>query len=200
MYGGDKRMMIIGLTGGSGTGKSAAAKAFTEFGAHWIDADAVYHGLLDTCKPMKKELLSRFPDAEGEHGEVDRGKLAHIVFSDEEALRALNKLTHPYVIAEIENRIGACYRNNTSMLVIDAIALFESGADRLCDLTVAVIAGDKLRVRRVMERDGMSEQDVRARMASQMPEDEKRKRSDVVIENNGTLEELRAAIDRLLPI
>lgn len=160
-------MLVIGVTGGSGSGKTTVSQAFEKLGGKSIDADAVYHELLENCIAMRREIIERFPEAGCEKNKVDRRALAKTVFSDSRALRDLNRITHPYVVREIERRIGDCYRNNLPIALIDAVGLFESGIDQLCDATVGVIAPRNLRIQRIMERDNLDEERAGARIDAQ---------------------------------
>ena len=163
-------MLVVGITGGSGTGKTTVSQAFKSLGGISIDADAVYHELLEECTVMRREILERFPEARCDKSRIDRRQLARIVFADASALDELNRITHHYVIDEIERRVGDSYRCNAPIVLIDAVALFESGANELCDVTVGVIAPRELRIHRIMVRDGLDFERAAARIDAQ-PED-----------------------------
>ncbi|MBE6916114.1 MAG: dephospho-CoA kinase [Ruminococcaceae bacterium] len=178
-------MFIIGVTGGSGSGKSTVANLFAEHGGVAIDADRVYHEMLDTCAPMQRDILARFPTVQGEDGRVDRSRLAHIVFIDDNALGALNQITQPYIIEELERMFEECYRQNQPFVVLDVIRLFESSLSRLCDVTIGVIADEETRVKRITERDKISESRARDRIRAQQSNDYYKSKCDHIIENNG---------------
>ena len=156
--------MIIGLTGPSGSGKSHILRLWASLGALTVDADAVYHELLRGDPTLRASILQRFPAASGAGG-IDRPALARIVFSDPGALHDLEALTHPAVMGEVRRRIDGAGRP----VVVEAIALFECGFGAECDVSVAVTADDALRLRRLTARDGRSEGEILARMASAKP-------------------------------
>lgn len=173
--------MILGITGGTGCGKTTLLKVFAEKGGLILDCDAIYHQLLTTDKALLDAIGARFPGTV-EDGALQRKKLGSIVFSDENALLDLNKITHSAVKAEVLRRLEAA----PDLAAIDAIALFEGGLAELCDVTVAVTAPEEVRVQRLMRRDGISESYARSRIAAQHDESWFRERCDYVLENNGT--------------
>ena len=194
-------MKRIGITGGIGSGKSELTSYLRGKGWAVIDADEVSREASVPGEPAMLRLREDIGDGVfNEDGTLDRQKLAGIIFSDPIVLMAVNEIFHSDIRERIDAQARERERAGDEVIFLSVPLLFEADAEWMADEKWLVTADDGIRIRRVMERDGISEQDVRARMASQMPEDEKRKRSDVVIENNGTLEELRAAIDRLLPI
>ena len=153
--------MILGVTGGSGGGKSTLSLAARELGFLVIDCDRVYHELLKTSVPMLEELRRNFPSA-FEGGALNRKALGAIVFHDDTALQRLNAITHPYVRQEVQSLLVP-----GKPALIEAIALFESGLAGLCDRTVYVTAPRETRVRRLMARDGISEAYARSRIEAQ---------------------------------
>lgn len=179
-------MFIIGVTGGSGSGKSTVANILARHNGTAIDADRVYHEMLSTCVPMQREILAKFPTAQGEDGKVDRSRLAHIVFRDDKELGTLNAVTQPYIIAELERMFEECYRQNQPFVVIDVIRLFESGLSKLCDVTIGVVAPEEIRVGRIMERDHIPEARARERVRAQQSEEYYRKKCDHIIVNDGS--------------
>jgi len=177
-------MLVVGITGGSGSGKTTLSNALAELAGKSIDADAVYHELLDNSIVMRKEIIARFPEARGEENKVDRKKLAATVFSDSNALEDLNRITHHYVVREIERRIGDSYRSNSEMAIVDAAALFESGINSICDVTVGVIAPRELRIERVMKRDGLDKSRAGARIDAQPDDEFYRDNCDYIIDTS----------------
>ena len=175
--------MIIGITGGTGCGKTTALNTIRQLGGQVLDCDAIYHELLKTDEALLSAIESRFPGTVKE-GSLDRKALGAVVFSDPEALLDLNAITHGAVCAEVKRRLEA----KPSLAAIDAIALFESGLAALCDLTVAVTAPLEDRVRRLMARDRISESYARDRIQAQPPEDYFRRLCDHILENSGTEE------------
>ena len=175
--------MIIGITGGTGCGKTTLLRLIQEAGGLVLDCDAVYHNLLQTDKTMLSAIEARFPGTV-EDGVLQRKKLGAIVFSDPAALADLNRITHSAVKAEVRRQLAT----NPCLAAIDAIALVEGGLAELCDVTVAVTAPVEDRVRRLMARDGISESYARSRIAAQHDEAWFRLRCDHVLENNGTID------------
>ena len=159
-------MKVIGITGPTGAGKTTALNALVSLGGTVIDTDAVYHELTRSSVPLREELCARFGDVyDGET--LDRKKLGAIVFQDEAALADLNAITHKYVVDETRRRIGQAEAEGRPAAAVDAIALFESGLDRICDLLLAVTAPADLRVKRIMAREGISEEYARMRVSAQ---------------------------------
>ena len=173
--------MIIGITGGTGCGKTTLLKVIAEKGGLILDCDAIYHQLLATDASLLKAIGSRFPGTV-ENGQLQRKKLGSIVFSDEKALLDLNRITHSAIKAEVMRQLE-CQPN---LAAIDAIGLFEGGLAELCHVTVAVTAPAEVRVQRLMKRDNISEEYARSRIAAQHDESWFRERCDQILENNGT--------------
>ena len=173
--------MILGITGGTGCGKTTLLKVIEEKGGLILDCDAIYHELLTRDDALLQAIESRFPGTV-ENGVLQRKKLGSIVFSDENALLDLNKITHGAIKAEVLRRL----EEKPKLAAIDAIALFEGGLAELCDVTVAVTAQSDVRVQRLMKRDNISEDYARSRIAAQHPESWFRERCDCILENNGT--------------
>jgi len=178
--------MILGITGGTGCGKTTLLTAIEEAGGLVLDCDAIYHDLLTSDRALLSAIDIRFPGTV-ENGVLQRKKLGNIVFSDEAALGDLNAITHSAVKAEVLRRLDA----GPSLAAIDAIALFEGGLAELCDATVAVTAPVEDRVQRLMARDGISEEYARKRIAAQHDEDWFRSRCDYILENNNTKKHFR---------
>ena len=179
--------MIIGITGGTGCGKTTLLNAIRQAGGLVLDCDAIYHDLLKTDLSLLAAIETRFPGTV-ENGELQRKKLGSIVFSDPAALESLNAITHSAVKREV-----LCQLKKASKLAaIDAIGLFEGGLAELCDVTVAVTAPYDARIRRLMARDGISEEYARNRIAAQHDESWFREKCDHVLVNDGELAAFRA--------
>ena len=175
--------MIIGITGGTGCGKTTLLEMIRQHGGLVLDCDRIYHGLLQSGGEMVDRLAQRFPEAM-EDGILNRKKLGTIVFSDPAALADLNEITHSAVKAEVLRLLAG----KPALAAIDAIGLFEGGLAELCDVTVAVTAPEEARIRRLMARDSIPESYARARIAAQKKEDWFRQRCDYVLENDGELD------------
>ena len=173
--------MILGITGGTGCGKTTLLKILAEKGGLILDCDAIYHELLRNDPALLSAIEARFPGTV-ENGTLQRKKLGTIVFSDETALQDLNKITHSAVKAEVLRRLQV----PPKLAAIDAIGLFEGGLAELCDVTVAVTAPEEDRIRRLMHRDSISEDYARRRIAAQHEERWFRGRCDHTLENNDT--------------
>ena len=175
--------MILGITGGTGCGKTTLLNLIAQKGGVILDCDAIYHELLKTDREMLSAIETRFPGVV-EDGVLNRKKLGGIVFADEQALLDLNGITHAAVKKEVLRRL----EHRPELVAIDAIALFEGGLAELCDVTVAVSAPVEDRVKRLMARDGISESYARARIQAQHGGSWFRQRCDHVLVNDAGLE------------
>ena len=178
--------MIIGITGGTGCGKTTALNTLKQLGAVVLDCDAIYHRLLQEDASLLASIENRFPGTV-KSGALDRRSLASIVFQDKKALEDLNRLTHGAVKKQVEQALEAA----PAIAAIDAIALFESGLGRLCDVTVAVTAPEKVRIARLMARDGITAEQAAQRIAAQRPQEEFSALCDYTLCNDGTESEFR---------
>lgn len=178
--------MIIGITGGTGSGKSTLLGLIAQRGGVVLDCDAIYHNLLETDKKLLQNIEKAFPGTVID-GKLERKKLGAIVFNDEAALQKLNHLTHTAVKAEVLMLLEA----KPKLAAIDAIGLFEGELDTLCDVTVAVTAPTEDRIRRIMARDGITEEYARNRIAAQHSDAWFASKCDYVLENGGTSEEFQ---------
>ena len=142
--------MIIGITGGTGCGKTTLLEVISQLGGLVLDCDAIYHRLLQTDETLLSAIENRFPGTV-ENGTLQRKKLGAIVFADKQALSDLNQITH----SAIKNEVVRLLDQKPKLAAIDAIGLFESGINELCQLTVAVTAPEAVRIRRLIARDGI---------------------------------------------
>lgn len=175
--------MIIGITGGTGCGKTTALRAVAELGGVTLDCDRIYHRLLSTDPGLTAAIGARFPGTVT-GGVLDRKALGRVVFHDDGALLALNAITHGAVRAEVIRRLTP----RPSLAAIDAIALFEGGLAELCDVTVAVTAPEAVRAARLMARDGVSREYAEARIAAQRRQSYYAEKCRYVLENTGDLQ------------
>ena len=173
--------MILGITGGTGCGKTTLLQLIRQRGGLVLDCDEIYHRLLEADRQMLAAIKNRFPQAFPQDI-LDRKALGKIVFADPAALEALNEITHRAVRQEVLRQL----ESSPPLAAIDAIGLFESGLDSLCDITVAVAAPLEARVARLMARDGISEDYARSRIDAQYDEDWFRRRCDYILENNAS--------------
>ncbi len=178
-------MKIIGITGPTGAGKTTALREMAALGAVILDCDEIYHDLLQTNESLRQELGARYGDVILPDGMLDRKKLGAVVFGDEKALEDLNVITHRYVAERVDREIAHAKAGGRPGVAVDAIALLESGLATRCDATVAVIAPAELRIRRIMNREGIGEDYARARVEAQKPDRFFRENCDYTLENNG---------------
>ena len=187
----------VGLTGGIGSGKSEVAKVFAELGALVIDSDALAREAVAAGSEGLRAIAARWP-ATVAGGALDRGALARIVFDDASARAELNAIVHPLVrrlALEREARAAA-----GQLVIREAPLLFEGDFYKSCDANVLVIAPPELRITRAMARSGLSRDDVERRIAAQIAPERARELADYTLENDGTLEELRAKATQLYSI
>ena len=176
-------MQIIGITGGTGAGKSTAVKALQSLGAEALDCDSIYHELLSENSDLISEISQQF-DAVMSDGKVDRRKLSEIVWNDTESLKKLNSITHKYVSEEIERRISSFEKLEVKTVAIDAIALIESGQGKRCEVVIGVVAPQEQRVARIMNRDNISREHALKRINAQQQEIFYRENCDYILEND----------------
>ena len=177
-------MKIIGLTGLTGAGKSTVAQKLMAYGCYHIDADKVAKDVINNSEDVKNKLKERFgDDVVNPDGTTNRPLLASRAFADEDSTNALNEITHPAVTDEIKSIIKDIEEVGYRGVIIDAIALFESGEDKLCDFTVAVIAPQEIRLERIMKRDNITEEKALLRINAQKDESFFTKRADFVLWN-----------------
>lgn len=184
-----KRVWIV--TGGIGSGKSAVRRILEGHGFTGIDSDSVGHSVLEPDGEGYESVAGEWPTVVGPDGSIDRARLGHIVFSNEQALRKLEELTHPHIFDRISARIQ---ENDVSDFAVE-IPVMKKSVE--ASLTVVVDARDEVRLRRVMER-GLSEDAAKARMAAQPSRAAWLASGDAVIPNEGSLEELASTVSRLV--
>ena len=190
-------MKILGLTGGSGTGKSAACTAFARLGCGVIDADATYRTLCDTCEPMLKEIQNVFGDVFSTDGKLDRKKLGTIVFADEQKLQQLNAITHPYIRQAARDAFAAYSKRGCLLCIYDAPVLFEGQMETLCDKTCAVLAARNTRIARIVARDAITEEYAALRIDAQKDDAFYRERCDYVVQNDADLDTLYTQVRKI---
>ena len=189
-------MKIIGLCGGSGSGKGIVSSLFVKAGIPVIDSDAVYHELTTRSSDCLSALCNEFGDGILSNGVLNRKALADIVFCSCDA--AAKRISHGYILSEIERRLLSFEKEGVKIAVVDAPLLFESGLDKKCDVTVAVISDEDTRISRIMSRDKLSVEEAKRRISSQISNSELIERSDFQIYNNGTVEDLAERVHALI--
>ncbi|MDE0086699.1 MAG: dephospho-CoA kinase [Candidatus Poribacteria bacterium] len=199
-----ERGIIVGITGGIACGKTTVSERLAEKGAISINADEIGHQLLKADSPIIDELINVFgQEILEESGDVSRKKLGAIVFEDKSAREQLNAILHPLIIQRSRSRARQFVLEDPSCVVLlDAPLLIEASAYDSVDLIVVVSASPEIQLQRILERSHaqnrpLTESEAQARIDSQMPVSEKVKYADVVIENNGTLQELNKQVDEL---
>ena len=192
-------MIVIGLTGSVGTGKSTVARLFQQHGAVVLDADRVVHALMEPGTPVWKKVRRRFgPEVIASDGRVDRKKLGGQVFADRKQLQELNAIVHPAVRRRIQERIRQIRRADpAAVVVLDIPLLVESGAAYRTDALVVVSASVEAAARRLKHRSGWSVKEFKRRRLFQLPLSVKKKKADFVVDNGGSLRETRQQVSRL---
>lgn len=182
----DSQRIILGLTGGTGAGKTSALDALRDLGGGVIDCDAVYHEILTGSQEFQNAINEKFPGVFSPDGRLNRKKLGQEVFAKKDRLDQLNAIVFRFLVPELERRIQAI----EGLCAVDAINLLESGLDRLCDCTVAVTAPTELRVKRIMARDGITEHYARLRINAQKQDEYYRGKCDCELNNASDSPEL----------
>jgi len=184
--------MKIGVTGGIGSGKSEVCKIFERLGVRVLYADRIAKEIVENDGEVKREIKKVFgADVFDGKGNLDRKKMAAIVFSDERLKNKLNQIIHPKVFEVIDKEIGhLAVCGKEKFVIVEAALIYETGMEKNLDYVIVVDADEDVRIKRVIGRDGCSRGEVMSRIAAQMPVKEKVRRADFVIGNNGTKEEL----------
>ena len=193
-----KKTYVVGLTGGIGCGKSEAAKYLCSLGAKHIDADAISRSLTADDGAALPELRRIFGDGIfNDDGSLNRRALGDLVFSDVGSKRALEGVIHPLVQRQVMDEIAAASAAGIPVTILDVPLLFETGMDVLCDETWTMSVPPEVQVRRVQARDGMTEEQARARIAGQLPMEERNARSNKVINSDRPVEKTQAELNAL---
>lgn len=191
-------MIVIGLTGGIASGKSTVSQMLSELGATVIDADKVGHEAFRPHSDAWRDVVATFGSGIlGQDEEIDRGKLADIVFDDPKALEQLNRIMHPLMYRVVEQRIEALRRQRVEVVVLEAALLIEANWTDLIDQVWVTVAPESDVIDRLRSQKGFTEEQARARINSQMFIAERSKCADVVIENDSDLDTLRGRVEEL---
>jgi len=191
-------MLVIGLTGSIGTGKSEAARQLEALGASIISADQVGHEAYTPNTEAWQQVVAAFGDTIlGKDGEIDRRKLGEIVFSDPGQLEMLNEIMHPRMARMVADKIKVLRSQGVEVVVVEAALLFEAGWDTLVEEVWVTDSPEQMVIERLKKRNGLSEEEARKRISSQMDRSERLERSDFVIDNSGDMAGLESAIKEL---
>lgn len=192
-------MVLVGLTGGIGSGKSTVARGLAERGCHVIDADQVAREVVEVGEPALGELAERFgASILAADGTLDRAALASVVFHDDQARADLDRITHPRIAARIARRVAEHAADDPDgVVVVDHPLLLETGQAARFDVVVAVLADTEVRLTRLVDERGMSREDAEARMRAQVDDEVRRAAADHLVHNDGPIEDLEARIDAL---
>ncbi len=191
-------MKTLGVTGGIGSGKTTVCRLFEDLGARVFYADREAKKLMEEDPAMRAEITAAFgPESYDAAGRLDRAYLARRVFGEAASVARINAIVHPRVFRAFEAAREAAAREGVVLLVHEAALIFEAGGERYLDAVAVVDAPEAERVRRVTARDAVTPAQVRARMGHQLPPDELRRRADYVIDNTGSLEDLRRQVERV---
>lgn len=188
-------MLVIGLTGGIASGKSTVSDYLRQLGAVIVDADKVGHEAYLPHTDAWREVVAAFGrQILGPDEQIDRPRLGQIVFSDPKAMARLNEITHPKIRSMVAERLEALRRDGVKVAVLEAAILIEASWSDLADQVWVTWAPEEMAIRRLMERSNLTEEQARARLASQMPPAEKIQYADVIINNEGTFEQVREQV------
>lgn len=189
-------MRLVGLTGGIATGKSTVAAMLAARGAVVVDADVLAREVVEPGEPALADIVDAFgPAAVGPDGRLDRARVASLVFADAGLRRRLDAITHPRITTLMLERIAAALDGGAPLVVADIPLLFENGRESMFEGTLLAYASEDEQLRRLRARDGLDDADARARLASQMPIEEKRARATWVIDNSGDVDATEAQVE-----
>jgi dephospho-CoA kinase len=190
-------MVVIGITGGLGTGKTTVARIFHDLGAKVLDADKLAHQVIAPKEAGFQKIVRAFGPGVVRRGRIDRRRLASIVFSDPRALRRLERIIHPQVIRHIRDEIAFFKKAAVKCVVADVPLLFESGLAKEMDVVLVVRATQKQQVQRTMRRLAISREDIFKRILRQMPLSQKVQLADIVVDNRGSLQHTREQVEKV---
>lgn len=188
--------MIIGLTGGIASGKSTVSNYLRELGAFIIDSDQVAHNIIEKDKPAYQKIVKRFGSSIlDKNREINRSRLARIIFDDYEKKRKLEEITHPYILDEIYKKMEEM-KDKYRIIILDAPLLFETGLDRAVDQTWVVYVNREIQLERLIKRDQLSSQEGVKRIEAQLSLEKKKEMADFIIDNNGSIKQLRLMVQK----
>ena len=189
-------MLVIGITGGTGSGKGFVCRLFEKLGINSIDTDQTSRQVCGAGMPCLIELAQTFGnDILNPDGSLNRKKLASIAFSDKQKHLILNKITHFHILNEVRNRLNIERENGKAAAIVDAPLLYESGFDKECDVIIAVTADESLRIKRIIERDNISIDEIKQRLSKQGDDSFYTQKANYVITNNGSADDLQKQVE-----
>lgn len=184
-------MLILGLTGNIGCGKSSLSSIFNNEGIDIVDADIIARQIYNDEKLLKKVYDTFGIDIKNEDGSLNRKALGRIVFNDDEKLIQLNKLTHPAIRQKVSDKIDEYKKQKKQIVILDAALLVESDYLNFIDKLLVVTCEEQIQIERIKQRDNCSTEDALSRIKSQMSQENKVKYADYIIDNSGTIDELK---------
>lgn len=195
----EKTFLVVGLTGSIGSGKSTAGRFFADEGARVVEIDALARELMENSEKIREKIIADFgEDSYLNDGKLNSRKIAGLVFQNPETLERLNRIVHPEVIQAVREAIRNLIKEDYhGIFMIDAPLIFETKLNRLMDVTIVVAASEEACVERVMKRSGLTADEVRARLKNQWPLEKKIELADIVIRNDGTLEQLKEQVQKI---
>ena len=194
-------MKVIGLCGQSGAGKGLVCSFFSELNVACIDTDKVYHDIISTDSACTLELLECFGHGIYANPGINRKELGKIVFNSPEGLKQLNTIAHKHILNSVRETISRIKKDGIfDGVIIDAPLLFESGFDKECDVTLALLADKEVKIARIMARDSIDREHALKRLESQISNEDLKKKCDYAIENNSNAQELREKVGNIKKI
>ncbi len=190
-------MVVLGICGSSGSGKSSVCRILETLGAEILDCDQIYHQITSHPSPCLQAIEKEFGSDVVCGGRLDRNKLGEIVFLNREKMQTLNRLSHHFVKKELADSIDRFRSGKKKCCVIDAPLLLEAGLDSWCDHTICVTAETGLKLQRIMQRDGVTLEAAKRRLDFQISDEELRQKCEFCIDNNGDFETLQKECRRI---
>lgn len=188
------KSILIGLTGGIGCGKTEVAKIFQKLGAKVIDADRIGKEVVETLPDVMREIIKTFgPQFQNADGSLKRKELGSYIFEDEERKKKLNGIVHPHLWTRVKEESDLAVQEGYKIVIVDAALVYETGLEKHFDKVIVVNSTIEHRIARILQRDHLSEEEIRNRINSQIPMEEKVRRADIIIDNNDSLDELHRA-------
>lgn len=189
--------MILGLTGGIGTGKSTVVNMLKEKGIPVVDTDLISREVIEYPEIIEKIKLEISNEVFDFNNKLDRKKMSEIVFENQEKLKKLNEIMHPEILKKMWDEVEEL-KKNYKIIVVDVPLLFEINMEKEVDKILLIYASKEIQLKRIMERDGRTREEAVKIISSQMPLYKKREKSDYIIQNNDSLEKLEKNLDKIV--